>query len=506
MITNLGSGAGISVDTHGDLLCFGTWSPGRYESGYNLWAYRGLDGPSPVRVGAAGTLDWIYQLTCRDSGSEQGWAYVADEWGGLELWASDGAALTLDLENHRIPSGALSLDIFTQGQRVYSAKEGAGLWYFDEATPEQPAIAVEWIDRSDPGCACQDCCPPEQGAWPYPPAIFIDKGLVNQGRIFLLGHDRNTAVPGDSYFMTFNESGDEYELIYSNPLIPSDPFAAMWGANMLSDNGEIIFAALATGDLQLYQHCPGQLPEIRPLGAIATPSSESGLEFGDAAVYGDYLFLAERHRFILSEPDRGLVHVFRWKSGDLVTCPAQPELLNPPEYLGAFGEGMIPYRLLVDLTQDRLYIGFTSKRTWPIIEGGIYAYDLAAFDPGNVAAMDTQRTNLTAPASMRVTYANVHEFLLLGDELLITDYDNGLYRYDLSQGRYTGFYPAHRGPNSEAYMPRELVQSPEGVVPLYHPLALVQMPSGGVAVQEHVTGRVSIFSIEEWVYLPTVWR
>jgi hypothetical protein len=166
LITNNGSGAGISVGVHEDLLCFGTWSPGRYEQGYNLWVYRDLGGENPLRVGSAGTLDWIYQLACRDSGSGAGWAYVADEWGGLELWASDGVSLTLDLVNHRVPSGTLSPDLWVDGSRIFAAKEGAGLWYFDEDHPEQVSIAAEWIDRSDPGCSCEGCCPPEEGAWP----------------------------------------------------------------------------------------------------------------------------------------------------------------------------------------------------------------------------------------------------------------------------------------------------------------------------------------------------
>jgi hypothetical protein len=101
-----------------------------------------------------------------------------------------------------------------------------------------------------------------------------------------------------------------------------------------------------------------------------------------------------------------------------------------------------------------------------------------------------------------VTYPNVHDVLLDGDSLYIADRDNGLYEYSLSQGAYTGFYPAHRGPMSEAYFPREMVKSPDGVTPLYHPVALALAPSGRLMVQEHVTGRVSILSNLQQVYLP----
>jgi len=42
IVTNKGSGAGIAVDIHEDLLCFATWSPGRYEDGYNLSTWPGV--------------------------------------------------------------------------------------------------------------------------------------------------------------------------------------------------------------------------------------------------------------------------------------------------------------------------------------------------------------------------------------------------------------------------------------------------------------------------------
>jgi hypothetical protein len=227
IVTHPGSGAGVSLDVDGDLLCFGTWSPGRYEEGYNLWVFRGLDGGQPQRVGAAGTLDWIYQLACRDSGSGTGWIYVADEWGGLELWLSDGTILTLDLERHRVPSGTLSLDLWADGERIYSAKEGA---------------------------------------WPYPPAVFIDNGISNQGRVVVTAQNRDMVVPGDAYLLFFEETGGEYELVYSDLIGAYDPFESTWGYNMLSDDGEIIFVAMAAGPTYLYQHCPGDSQQVRALG------------------------------------------------------------------------------------------------------------------------------------------------------------------------------------------------------------------------------------------------
>jgi len=506
VISNTGSGAGVSVDLHDDFLCFSTWSPGRYEEGYNLWVYRDLDEPAPIRVGAAATPDWIYQLSCRDAGSGNGWAYVADEWGGLELWASDGISLTLDLDNHRVPSGALSLEIWSDGNRVYTAKEGAALWYFEDGNPKDEKVAVEWIDTSDPGCSCDGCCPPDVGEWPYPPAVFIDTGLSNQGKVVVTGQDRNTAVAGDAYLMFFEPDGDDFELVYSDPLGPSDPIGGTWGANMLSDDGEIIFGALSGGPLRIYQHCSGETEEVRKIAEVEHPVPENGLEFNDVAVFGDYLFVTERHRPLLGEPDRGMIHVYHWKSGDIPTCPTQPVLLDPIEHLGSFSESYIPFQMQIDQLKNQLYVGCTSKRTFPIVEGAVHTYDLATFDPENIASLDSNRNDLTPTASIRVTHANVHDLYLDGDNLYIIDRDNGLYLYTLSNVQIVGFYPAHRGPQTEAYMPREMVQSPEGVVPLYHPVSMAMTPSGKLVVQEHVTGRVSIFSVERRNYLPLVLR
>jgi hypothetical protein len=330
--------------------------------------------------------------------------------------------------------------------------------------------------------------------------------LTNQGRIVVTAQNRDMAVPGDAYLMFFEVSGDDYELIYSDLVGVSDPIESVWGANMLTDYGEIIFTAMASGPTRLYQHCPADLDQVRYLTEIETPTQNTGLEFRDVAVYGDYLFLTELHRVPLAEPDSGLVQVYRWKSGELASCPAQPVLLDPPEYLGSFGVGMIPYKLLLDPDRQRLYVGCLSKKTFPVIEGDLLSYDLTAFDPADVEAMDTHNTSLAPDASMRVTYANVVGLLLDGDDLYVLDRDNGLYLYSLSRASYTGYYPAHRGPMSEGYLPREMVQSPEGVVPLYEPVALDLTPSGRVVVQENVTGRVSILSVQRQVYFPVIIR
>jgi hypothetical protein len=504
LLTHPGSSAGNAVAIHDDLLCFGTWSPGRYEDGYNLWTFTDLLADPPTRLGAAGTLDWIFQLACRHSDTGLDWVYVVDEWGGLEVWQSDGAQLTLDLDRHRVATGMFSKGMWTTGDRVYSAKEGAGLWFFDEARPQDEHVAVEWIDRSDPGCSCQDCCPPEEGAWPYPPAVFVPAGASNQGRVALIAQDRNTAVPGDAYFMLFGEEpgSGEYECLYSEPM--ATPSTTFWPEDTVVSHGEILLvSSSAAHKLRLYQHCPGEAEQVRFLADISMPSDENNLEIADVAVYGDYLFVAEIHRPLLAVPDRGMIHAYRWKDSPLATCPAQPTLLDPAAYLGSFAADWIPYSLLLDPDHNRLIVGCSSKPTLPIKEGALLFYDLDAFDPGNPTGMDGHWENVSPDSSRRVTYPDVYGLLLDGTELYVADVDNGLYVYSFDREAYVAFYPAHRGSLSQGYQP-QLVQSPLDVVPLYQPIAVARTPSGKVVVQEGAPGRISILSRRHYSYLPLV--
>lgn len=511
IVTNKGSSAGMAVDIYEDLLCFATWSPGRYEDGYNLWTYTDLLADTPTRIGAAGTMDWVYQLACRHSETGPDWVYVADEWGGLEMWQSNREALTdtltLDLDRHRFATGTLSVGLWNDGDRIYSAKEGAGLWFFDESTPHDEQVAVEWIDPSDPGCSCAGCCPPEVGLWPYPPAVFVTAGTFNQGRAALFTHDRNTAVGGNGYFMVFEEDGGsgEYECVYSEPIT-----ATAWGGNTVAAEGEILFVSSSTPTLRLYQHCPAQSDQVRFLVEIDMPSQSNDMEITNVAVYDDYLFVTEVHDAPLGLPDSGAIYVYHWKEpGNLATCPSLPVVLSPQEPLGSFGSDLIPRRLVVDLTRNRLMVGATTKPTFPIVEGGLWFYDLNYFNPDFLADMDNHRTNVTPDKSIRVTYSSVYDILLDGDILYLVDSENGLYRYSISEETYLGFYPAQRGTEAQAFEP-QLVLSPAGVIPLHYPVAVALSPLNRVMVQEHVSGRVSILRVPSpqpehtQVYLPLV--
>ena len=533
-----GGGPGGAVYLHDDLLCFGTLSVSRSEEGSNLWVYKDLDSMPPTLVGEAGTLDWIFQLSCRDEPTGSDWVYVADEWGGIELWEVPDAGGLVgpygpepphEFNGMRAPCGAaLGGRVWVDGDRVFAVKAGAGLWYFDEAEPDQEKVAVEWIDRTDPGCdehcdiVCDEpysdlkcCCPPppEMAAWPYPPAVFATDGASSQGRVALLGTDRNNGVgmPDGAYFMIFEEDGaaDDYRCVYSEPVNSQ-------GGTVVEDFGEILFvSAIARGGretrenqtLRVYQHCPEDaLDPVRLIGEIEAPSQGSDAGLRDVAVYGDYLFVAEVNDPFVGDPYAGRIHVFRWKEGELSTCadPDPAAILDPTEHLGAFCTDLIPYQVLLDPDRDQLVVGCLWKITYPVVTGGLFFYEgldaclddpQSCFDPESPAFFDNGRVDRSPEPPIRRMTPNVMGILIKDEALYMVDFDNGLYRYSFAEEAYTGFYPVHRGPAGQPVTP-QLVESPEGVVPLYNPIAIAVSASGKILTHDHVASRVSILSEE----------
>jgi hypothetical protein len=320
--------------------------------------------------------------------------------------------------------------------------------------------------------------------------------------VLLFGQDRNTAVEGDGYFMVFEQDGSsgEYECVYSEPITATASGGHTAGGHTVRSVEEIVFVSSSTPTLRLYQHCPAETDSVRFLTEIPLPAQGSDLEISDVAVYGDYLFMTEVHKPSLQPEQSGVIHAYRWKQGDLAGCPNWPSLLSPPVYLGSFGGDDIPYRLLVDAARDQLVVGCVSNLFKP---GRLLFYDLNAFDPANPQDMDDHVIDASPDESIRVTQPNIHDFLIDGDSLYVVDFDNGLYEYSFREGSYLRFYPAHRGPMTQVYVPR-LVESPEGIIPLYHPVAVALMPSGSIVVQEHVSGRVAILSRRHQVNLPLV--
>jgi hypothetical protein len=227
----------------------------------------------------------------------------------------------------------------------------------------------------------------------------------------------------------------------------------------------------------------------------------------DAVVYGDLLFVAEVHDPPLSMPDSGGVHVFA-RHGIDVACPARPHEASI-DYLGSFAQDVIARALAVDHARRRLVVGAASKPIFPVREGALLFYDLDRLDRDDPAAFDDHRSVATVDEADRVTYANVHQLRVAGDDLYVVDRDNGLYRYSLRANAYVGFYPAHRGPESHAFV-AELVRSAPGVVPLYHPVAAAVLPNGHVVVHEHNSGRASVLrstpGFDRSLHLPSLVR
>ena len=348
------NGPGGFVDVDGDLLAFAITAVGRDSDNQNLYLYS-LASDDPTLTATACTMDWVFSLACRDAIDQQesDWIYVADEWGGLQLWESPPPNEELIgfcqvdseppyytfTEGMRSATGAaLSGGVWLQddesGTHIVAAKGGSGFWYFDELALDQERPAVEWIDWQDPGCNedcdiyCGDtlcCCPPPreydplappgERIHPYPPGIFSAAGASTQGKMAILATDRN--APGDvaiarsynGYFMMFapDLAEDRYECLFSKPVNAS-------GSRILSE-GEMLFvphehrepeaaepeAAVerSTREVRLYQHCPDEQdwlredPDLWTMVLEVPPATDwqSVSATLDMAVHGDLVFI-----------------------------------------------------------------------------------------------------------------------------------------------------------------------------------------------------------------------
>lgn len=551
---------GEAVDVHGDVLCFGVGGPDRDPNGNNLFIYTGAaQGGIPTLVAAAGTMDWIYQVACRDTGNGTGWAYVADEWAGLQFWELDGGMLTTPYDdngvpeddalyppNHmRVPTGMFShgmwLDPEGDESTIYSLKEGAGLWAFEmDATGsiQNERVAIEYIDVNDPGCndqcVCSSylgpdcmCCPPEPGQRPYPPALFTALGASSQGRLLILGHDRNEAVGFYPYLLMFREDdlggGDyEYEAIWGEAIPWEMSFGLRTGVDgwivksIPADGYSIVLLSVETGDIQnnmaklrIYQHCLGDDPagpdDMRFLGEVEVP--DRGVEYmlADAVLYNEYLFVTDLNIPSMSD---GLIHAYQWRNAPLTSCDQTASVISPTP-LGTFGETYNPNKLQIDGDGDRLIVG-TAKTAAPNQDTALLIYDDLAgcfadtsvcFDDP-AAGIETHRTVIDLQDQIVHSGKNrpdVRGIVLDEDQLHYVDYNNGLYTYSLATQTYTRFYPAHRPDMSNALLP-ELIRAPEEVLPIYNPIALemIETQNGKkFIVQEHTVGRVSILVEED---------
>lgn len=473
ILTELSGSAGGSVDIDGDLLCFGLQMIHRFE-GKTIWAFNDLLADPPNQLATGTAMDWIYQLSCR-RGEAYDWIYAADEWGGLEVWKVEEPDLVL---KQRKATGALTEKLWLDGDLVYSAKRGAGLWVFDEDEPRNEQVAVEWIDLSDPGCSCTGCsCPSDVGV--YPPAVFVHGGCMSQDRIVTTtGARYDRTGLSEPFLMVFAKTAERLVLQYSEALGQTVDVDA---------DGELLLMAGGIEGLRLYQHCPGQTEEVRFLAGTPTTGG-LGVFVNGAAIYGDYLLVNE-HNYLNPINFTGQLKVFRFKNGALPTCPDLPTVTL--EYIGSLATDRLPRDVVIDQDRQLLIVGCETKIGR---YGAVLQYDLPGPDEEITAemlsAMETGRIDISAGPMSRIINPSVGEMILDGDYLYIADMQNGLYKYALVTEKYVSFYPAHNG----SWVAPTLVKSPEGIVPLYDPNSLALAPSGRVMVQEFTTGRVSILS------------
>jgi hypothetical protein len=495
------NGLGVALDSDGDLLCFATCVLERFfyndamfhkrwehaeRGGYNLWLFKDLMEPVPTLLDTACTMDWVFDIACRNPETGSDRIYVADEWGGLQLWEYDGHDFTLKRDPEtgipatdvRIPTGAaLTGKMWSDGSRVFALKAGAGVWYLDDADPAVENVAVEWIYESDPGCQrCPDCCPPGEMKLPYPAAVFGSGGCSSLGRIALLVHDRNSGVAWaeNGYFMIFEDDAqlDRYECMYSEPV-------RIASGGVVADHDSLIYvtaeergSTVESNELRVYRHDPSASIENQAvlLGSIFTPVSTetSGGDITAVAVYGEYLFVAE------------MIPFWPWGRVYVYLIDGLPDEL-PEEPLGYFCGDMLPATILVDETGNQLLVGCTTGGRI----GGLLLYDLSKFDPAHPEQFDLHRVNITAD----VKNPSISCLFIDDDDLYMTDTMNGLFLYSLKHGIYKGYYPGYYINGSTA-IEWPVLDFPEGVVPLYDPVAVTITPSGRILVHEHLTGRI----------------
>jgi len=373
-----------------------------------------------------------------------------------------------------VPTGALSPKVFHDGPIVYSAKRGAGLWWFDDADPGDARVAMEWVDLTDSGCVCSGCsCPADDG--PYPPAVFVMGGTAHNGRLAILACDREDLVSiHDGYFMVLERHADAHEVVYSESLGEITNYGDVDAA------GELWLLSAGQEGIRIYQNCPDAEEDVR---LRASDKLSFGNLIIDAAAYGDYVFAAVSKIFGLN----GEIRVYRYKFGDICVCPCEAEVFL--DYIGSIAADMLPNELLADETGNCLYAGCRTE--WGKA-GALLRFDLpppgTAITAGQLPDIDARRRNLSPGPLSRQASPSIEGFARAGRYLYIADIFNGLYKLDLADAEYVAFYPG--SPSGIAFSAR--IQSPDGVIPLAGASSVTLPPSGHVLVQELVSGRVAI--------------
>jgi len=518
-ILEMVSDPGGFADIDNGLIVFATTGVGRVgPDKVNMCAFTGpASWPLTIRD-AVGTLDWVFHLACRSEPDGSGAVYVADEWGGLEVWTiSPTGELTLACDEQtgipvaaaRSPTGAfLSGRLWIDDGVVYAVKEGAGLWRAPEDNLEQAEPAIEWIYLDDPACNpehpdhCDGCeCLPETGARPYvAPSVFVEAADSCESRLAVLAKDRNDAVarPTQALFMVFEPAPAprNYRCIYSEPVLGNSGSLVRAADDLLWAAADERGSTLNRNVLRVYSHCQdaalGQ--QVSLLGQYVMPVDCATGGITDMTIFGDYLFVAE----VTAAPVRGRINVFHWKNGVFEPCSGTGQLVTEAP-LGAFCTDKLPQQLVIDEQRGQLLAGCSS---FDDIVGGVLAYRLDPFPPADLAEMDTdeRRTDISHPDLRKAVRSdpNVRGLALDGDLLYIADCDSGLFVYSFLDNAYTGFWPAHWAPDTRLVEPA-LVEAPAGIMPLMNPVSVAASAFGGAVVHEGVGGRAVRFTFGLYV-------
>ncbi len=499
-------GRGNAVAGDSSLVCVGGMHVFDYKLD-DLWCVRDPFSPNP-RPLSTRTLDLVYDLEFNRDSDGIARLYVADEWGGLQVYQPD---TDLDRMVARAATGAQSFAVWRDRQTIYSVKEGAGLWRYQEGTGEDPVVLERvWSRGGDPTVACYDT---EENGGDYDPTnpsclddVFVHAGVSDGQTVYLqvgnrfdivgLDYTYFVAVDRDSGEALFQQYQSEHVSFWGIGSVVVEPLAdgtnavfLATGSNRCNDMDEQYYGpcldgTFQEGGLRLYRHdtVAGTMAQAAFVPTGTLPSGVYAVEALDAAILGDYVFvpLLEFRWPKLRDLANGVfasegIAIYRWRDqvGNLGL-----EEVSRVAPLDVHDE---PYRLLVDEDHGLLLAGGQKLLAYPLTDtDGVPLL-------GTPVDLSPGDNSLNAPLA-------IWGMARLGNRLYVADPYNGIYGYDLSAGvetRPVVFYPTFDAASNQP------IPLAADIRPLHMPRDLAVASDGALLVQEWISGRVSLLR-EAW--------